>query len=175
MDKLHKSNPWSEMPCDREDCKLCCTGNEKLWGKCRERNLVYENDCLLCKSDGEMKESRGGGGEEDKTGDLKTKTGEKRKDRERDEREEKRYNRKKLEVKYIGETSRSCFERANEHWQQLENLNVKSHMLKHYAESHQGIELKDMKFEMRVIKTYKTSFERQIGESVKKRDKIIEL
>ena len=53
-----------------------------------------------------------------------------------------------------------------EHWEQMENLSLKSHMLKHYAESHRDIEPTDMKFEMKVLKKYRTSFERQIGESV---------
>ena len=39
-------------------------------------------------------------------------------------------------------------------------------MLKHYAESHKDLELKDLKFEMRIVKKYRSSFERQIGESV---------
>ena len=35
-------------------------------------------------------------------------------------------------------------------------------MMKHYAESHEDIELE----KMRVIQKYRTSFERQIGESI---------
>ena len=53
-----------------------------------------------------------------------------------------------------------------EHWEDMKNLRLKSHMLKHYAESHREIDLKDMKFEMKILKKYRTSFERQIGESV---------
>ena len=34
-------------------------------------------------------------------------------------------------VKYIGETSRSAYERLKEHFKDLKNISVKSHMLKH--------------------------------------------
>ena len=39
-DVLHKSNPWSGLPCTREECRICSGGNEKLWGRCRDRNVV---------------------------------------------------------------------------------------------------------------------------------------
>ena len=64
-DILHKSNPWNGLPCDRNECRMCSTGNEKLWGKCKERNVVYENECMICKPN-EEKDEEGSkkGGEE---------------------------------------------------------------------------------------------------------------
>ena len=72
----------------------------------------------------------------------------------------------KASVKYIGETSRSGYERLKEHYKDLENISVKSHMLKHYFDKHKNKEIKDMKFSVKVLRTYYTAFERQIGESV---------
>ena len=69
-------------------------------------------------------------------------------------------------VKYIGETSRSGYERLKEHYKDLENISVKSHMLKHYFEKHKNKEVKDMRFSVKVLRTYYTAFERQIGESI---------
>ena len=164
-DILHKSNPWNGLPCDRKECRMCSTGNEKLWGKCKERNVVYENECLICKpTEDNKKEKEGRKERKEREKEMSKPSGEKRKI----EISEKKITEKKENraVKYIGETSRSGFERSKEHWDQLNNLNYKSHMLKHYAESHKDLELKDMKFEMRIVKKYKSSFERQIGESV---------
>ena len=78
------------------------------------------------------------------------------------EREEK----KRAPVKYIGETSRSGYERLKEHFKDLENISVKSHMLKSYIERHNNVELKEMKFSVKVLRSYFSAFERQIGESV---------
>ena len=39
-------------------------------------------------------------------------------------------------------------------------------MLKHYIEKHSDIEKKDMRFSIKVLKNYRSAFERQIGESV---------
>ena len=158
-DILHKSNPWNGLPCDRNECRMCSTGNEKLWGKCKERNVVYENECMICKPNEEKDEEGNNGGGEER---ISKPSGEKRKI----EAIERKPIERKKSVKYIGETSRSGFERSKEHWDQFENLSYKSHMLKHYAESHKDLELKDLKFEMRIVKKYRSSFERQIGESV---------
>ena len=69
-------------------------------------------------------------------------------------------------MKYIGETSRSGYERLNEHFKDLANISVKSHMLKHYIERHNNVELKEMRFSVKVLRSYFSAFERQIGESV---------
>ena len=46
-DLLHKSNAWSELDCDREDCLICKTENSKK-GSCRRRNILYETYCITC-------------------------------------------------------------------------------------------------------------------------------
>ena len=51
VDILHKSNPWEAIHCEREDCMFCNSGEEKLLGKCKSKNIVYETECMLCKRD----------------------------------------------------------------------------------------------------------------------------
>jgi hypothetical protein len=58
------------------------------------------------------------------------------------------------------------FERGWEHVADYENLSTKSHMLKHVVEIHPEEELMKIQFGIKIIKTAKTSFERQIFESV---------
>ena len=52
-DILHKSNPWEGEHCGRKGCNFCDSGDKKLLGKCKQRNIVYENECLLCKGGGD--------------------------------------------------------------------------------------------------------------------------
>ena len=54
---LHNSNPWESVNCNREDCMFCGCGDEKMTGKCKKRNVVYETECLICK--GELGEADG--------------------------------------------------------------------------------------------------------------------
>ena len=68
--------------------------------------------------------------------------------------------------KYVGETSRSLYERGFEHQSDYHNLSIKSHMLKHKVEKHTEEEIDNIKFGIRIIKTANTSFKRQIFESV---------
>ena len=68
--------------------------------------------------------------------------------------------------KYVGESARSCYERGLEHIRDLQELKKESHMLKHFFACHEGEELKDMKFGMRVMKAHRSAFNRQILESV---------
>jgi len=69
-------------------------------------------------------------------------------------------------VKYVGETSRSGYERIREHFKDFNNLSSQSHMLKHFIETHKDMKMEDMRFGIKVLKTYTSAFERQIGESV---------
>ena len=95
---------------------------------------------------------------------MEKRSGEKRK-REIIEKEKIEGSKKKI-YKYIGETSRSGYERMKEHWDDFENLNVKSHILKHYLNCHKDIPIREMKMSVKVLKRFRNSFERQIGESV---------
>ena len=67
---------------------------------------------------------------------------------------------------YFGETFRDATTRGAEHLADYVGETDDSHMLKHLAESHPGSEPKDVKFGMTVVKQHKSSFDRQIFESV---------
>ena len=172
VELLHKSNPWEDEDCKREKCKFC--DKEETRGKCKQRGVVYENECLLCKEGGkEEKESereswRGISTivEEEEKPDKEEKTGKKRSREEvKSNRDDENLKKKKV-VKYIGETSRSGYERLCEHWRDFENLSEKSHILKHYLNCHRDKNIKEMKMSVKIVKSYRSSFERQIGESV---------
>merc|ERR1712240_850588 len=108
---------------------------------CTKRNIVYETWCLSCE----------------------------RRDREKIENseEDEGIRKEKLKnlplYKYIGESSRSIYERGLEHQRDLEEMKLDSHMLKHYFDKH-GEE--EIKFGARVLRQASTAFNRQISESV---------
>ena len=68
--------------------------------------------------------------------------------------------------RYIGETSRSVFERGGEHKKDLKYRRPKSHMLRHCVEIHPDKEPEEVDFKMKILSTHKTPFERQIREAV---------
>ena len=70
VDALHKSNPWEEVICGREDCLFCYGSNEKMIGKCKKRGVVYETLCMLCEKERKREDMKGGGGENEATVEL---------------------------------------------------------------------------------------------------------
>ena len=97
--------------------------------------------------------------------------------RKRGDKEEKERNytkieeekKKKLDQKtyrYIGENSRSAYERAGEHLADLEDLNPGSYLLKHVIKHH-IINPDQVEFRMKILTTHFTAFDRQITEAVK--------
>ena len=68
---------------------------------------------------------------------------------------------------YVGETSRTIFERANEHWGAAKGskaARAKSHIAKHQELVHEG---REPNFMMRTVKFHKTALSRQTGEAVR--------
>ena len=52
QDILHKSDPWENRDCKRENCAACktATENEKIKFKnCTKRSVVYMTWCQSCK------------------------------------------------------------------------------------------------------------------------------
>ena len=100
-------------------------------------------------------------------------------DRDTEEIEEK-YNgneemkremmKKRKAYKYVGETSRSVYERTWEHTNSMKQLQTSSHMLKHMLkhmlEVHGEEEMEKVEFGARVLKFARSAFERQVMESV---------
>ena len=66
---------------------------------------------------------------------------------------------------YVGETARSAGERAAEHWRDAETGKEESHMLEHQVESHGGEE--PPLFELKIVKSCKSSLERQVREEIR--------
>ena len=66
---------------------------------------------------------------------------------------------------YVGETSRSIFERSREHWDDWRSRKEESHIRRHQEAEHGGDGAP--KFIMRVVKFSKTALSRQIGEAVR--------
>ena len=67
---------------------------------------------------------------------------------------------------YVGETSKSIFERAGEHWQDVKAGKVESHMLKHWETDHsddKGLP----NFKIGIVRTCQDALSRQVGESVR--------
>ena len=147
---LTESDPWSGQGCERISCWLCDTKlitGKNLKQDCTKRNLVYETYCINCEKEEKekiAKEEGEGKGEETGRGEEKIKL-----------------------YKYVGESCRSVWERSAEHLADLKNLNPTSHLLKHIIDKHEGEEVDSIKFGIRVLKFTRTSFERQILESVK--------
>ena len=74
---------------------------------------------------------------------------------------------REFNVKYVGESGRSGYERGKEHVSDFKNLVDTSHLLKHFVMEHQDqMKLEDMQFGMRIKKTYNTAIERQVAEAV---------
>ena len=65
-------------------------------------------------------------------------------------------------VRYIGESSRSAYERGFEHLDKLASLNSKSHMLRHILDKHERSEFSEVQWRMFKLEYKRTAFERQI-------------
>ena len=66
---------------------------------------------------------------------------------------------------YVGESSRSIYERSKEHWGDWRSRSSRSHIKKHQEQAHEGNE--EPNFQMRVIGSSKTALSRQIKEAVR--------
>ena len=147
QDILTRSNPWKGQDCLRPNCLLCLTKKrteKNQTQECMKRNLVYETRCLTCENN-----------EYEKIDQM-----------EIQEQEKEKMKRKVKLYKYIGETSRSAYERGWEHVNDMAQLSSRSHMLKHAVGVHPNKDMSEVQFGMRVLKYNTSSFERQIMESV---------
>ena len=65
---------------------------------------------------------------------------------------------------YVGETSRSSQERAEEHWGAAKRKNIRSHIHKHQSVEHEG---EESAFIFKVISHHRTALSRQVKEAVR--------
>ena len=112
---------------------------------CSKRNLVYQTYCMTCKEKEEERIQMDAGDDHKKAQEGIAKM--------------------KLH-KYIGETSRSSYERSQEHIDDMRQLKPSSHLLRHALDQHEGEQRSCIKFGMVIIKFTRTSFKRQILKSV---------
>ena len=104
-------------------------------GDCRRRNVVYQTSCVQCKGEeGEGDKGEKGGTEREKI------------------------------ACYVGETSKSGYERGKKHQEDYGRLELDSHILKHQILKH-GEEEK-ISFSMQIIKKHSSAFKRQVHEAV---------
>ena len=114
-----------------------CAQPDERKEPCTLRNVVYESECRVCNPPGTRKEADKQGLEE----------------------------RRALASLYVGESARSVADRAAEHWRDAESGKDESHMLEHQVESHEGEG--PPQFAFTVVKSCKTSLERQVREAIR--------
>ena len=153
-DLLVKKNPWLELKggCERLDCLICASSGGK-GTSCRRENICYAIECKLCEVAGE--ESSG-------EGTL----------------EKNLLNEKKI-VRYLGESSRSGYERIKEHVANFEarkegkeedgDFSSSSVLWLHSKEEHSG-EMVAGDWRVKIISSHCTALGRQVTEAVKIRD-----
>ena len=147
-DILTNKDPWKTRDCQRPNCFVCMTKVNTGQGKnrdCTRRNITYTLKCLTC--------------EEKERQQIEAEAG--------DNIELKRQLEEKMETPiYIGETSRSGYERGFEHLNNLTTLSSKSVMLKHMLSRHEGADMSQVKWGMFITSYKRTAFERQLEEAV---------
>ena len=122
-----------------------------------QRSVTYQTWCRDCKEEDENRLQQ-----EMEIGEAEgnfVPTDKKRKENPRGKREEVAL------YTYIGESSRSTYERGFEHQKDARDLKTTSHNLKHILEKHPGSGPDEVRFDMKVLRTHQSPFERQIYES----------
>ena len=126
-------------------CETKSRTGKNLKQDCCKRNLVYETRCQTCE-DREIERIE--------------------KDEKKSDEEKKRMKDQIKIYKYVGETARSVYERSREHQSDMEQLKPCSHLLKHVIDQHENEDPDKVQFSLKVLNYCKSSFERQIMESV---------
>ena len=130
-----------------------CEGATKLedctFRNCRQRSVLYETWCETCKKRKEKENNS------------------KKNENSREGKKRNRENEKEMNIfRYIGESSRSTYERGSEHKSDLKFRRPKSHLLRHCVEVHENEDPDKIEFGMRMISSHRTAFERQLAEAV---------
>ena len=145
---------------------------------CYKRSVVYETWCELCKKGNNIQkeENRSIENAEDSPKVHSTNgvvivdlVGENDNEETNVADSKRKFTDEKPEpplYRYIGETSRSVFERGGEHKKDLKYRHTKSHMLRHIVEKHPGVDPDTVEFKIKVLSNHKSAFERQIREAV---------
>ena len=113
-----------------------CNQGDEKQQNCKKRNILYESSCKICQVDGS------------KAGkiDRKTEAGNK--------------------GVYVGESSRSMYERGKEHQKDGKDKAHDSHQWKHWALDHPDME-GDPQFRLKIVSSFSDPLTRQLAEAVR--------
>ena len=115
---------------------MTCHQGDKQVINCRKRNILYESECTLCEAD-----KKAGKGKEEHS--LQDGRG-----------------------VYVGESSRSIYERAKEHESDRNKNAEESHQIKHWLTSHEDL-LAPPKFKFKIVTSFQDPLTRQLSEAVR--------
>ena len=136
-------DPWAGAGCGRDDCYPCHQEGEDKKDDCFKRNILYESRCSQCKEQQELEEIKDGATKSRKN----------------------KFNPLDKGV-YVGESSRSLYERTKEHMDDAKKDAPESHIRKHWREFHpEMMEMPTFKF--KIVKSFRDSLSRQVAESVR--------
>ena len=137
QDLLCKSNPWDNTDCGRTDCFTCIstTKSEKpKFSNCYQKSVVYETwwqTCLDANSENEISNNDDDHENIDVGEWLNTVEKKEIEGTNEKKRKTEKENGTGPLYRYIGESSRTTYERGGEHRKDLEFRRTKSHLLRH--------------------------------------------
>ena len=132
------------------DCRLRGTGGHCYMSWCVECSIARKNQQEKIKLKNEEKKKHEANKENESRGEVKE---------QEDEEEEEEIK----EAVYLGESRRGPQLRSSDHWDDARASKDQSHVFRHWKECHANEPMP--RFGARVIKFYKSSMQRQIGES----------
>ena len=169
QDLLHKSNPWEDQDCERKSCHTCISStksDESVFKSCTKRSIIYETWCETCLSSEKKKLRKSYDIFSEPLGIDKLYSNSGQIDTVRKRKVAELKQEEILKFRYIGETSRSAYERGVEHFKDLEFTRSTSHMLKHAVIHHPDLDPNRVEFRMKILSSHQSAFERQIREAV---------
>ena len=134
-------NLASEKHCGRPECPPCMVHDGKV--NCKARNIVYESKCLVCNPRSSRQE---GGGQDVQPSGID--------------------NYSPREGIYVGELSRTLYEHALEHVRDGKAFSAKSHITKHWMNSHPSLP-SPPEMEFSITSRFRDCLSRQIGEALR--------
>ena len=142
--------------CGRGNCHPCSMEGESRQN-CRVKNIVYESTCLICNEPKKATSLQEG---------LHEEQGNKEVSRQLAVCSNSRQNQESRLGIYIGESSRSLFERSKEHIKDAINFKADSHIIKHWILTHPVSDTMPP-MSIRIQETYSDCLSRQLGEALK--------
>ena len=133
---LTSNNPWGVKDCERKDC-VTCDQSDEVTIDCKKRNILYESICTLCNPVDEKR------GRKNEISFLKAGKG-----------------------IYVGESSRSLYERTREHMSDREGWKEESHQVKHWLTDHSELQ-QPPRFRFKLVRSFTDPMSRQLAEAVR--------